>query len=204
MPLDLILAYALACIVIVVIPGPSVTLIVANSLAHGARGGLLTVAGSQVGILVAITAVGIGLTSFVETMGHWFEGLRFVGAAYLVWLGFKMLRAPAKLDAVPVVAAPRGGFALQGLLVAVSNPKTLVFFGAFLPQFLDPSGDHVTQIALLGTTFLVIAGASDSIYALLAGRAGAALTGGRMRWVNRLGGCFLIGGGAWLVLARSR
>ncbi len=203
MPLENYLAYALASLVIVLIPGPSVTLIVANSLAHGARAGLATIAGSQCGLVLSLVAVGIGLTSFIAAMGHWFEWLRLVGAAYLVILGLRMLRASA--FAAPAAAPrPRHGFALQGFVVAVSNPKTLVFFGAFLPQFLDPRGDQVTQIVVMGATFLVIAGLFDSLYALLAGRAGNLLSEARARLLSRLGGGALVGGGVWLALARSR
>jgi threonine/homoserine/homoserine lactone efflux protein len=204
MPLENFIAYVVACLVLVLIPGPSVTLLVANSLTHGARAGLTTVAGSQIGIFIALVAVGIGLTSFMEAMGHWFEWLRFVGAAYLIWLGIKMLRAPALLDPTTTAVAPRGGFALQGFLVAISNPKTLAFFGAFLPQFLDPAADQPTQIAIMGVTFLVIAGLSDGGYALLAGRARTMLTARRARLMTRLGGAFIVGGGLWLALARSR
>jgi threonine/homoserine/homoserine lactone efflux protein len=204
MPLENLLAYVVACIVLVAIPGPSVTLVIANSLAHGVRAGLTTVAGSQFGILLALVAVGIGLTSFMEAMGHWFEALRFIGAAYLIWLGIKMLRAPIVDSAMAPATAPRGGFALQGFLVAISNPKTLAFFGAFLPQFLDPGGDQPVQIAIMGVTFLVIAGMGDASYALLAGRARTLMTGRRTQLMTRCGGAFIVGGGLWLAFARSR
>jgi threonine/homoserine/homoserine lactone efflux protein len=204
MPLENFLAYVVASLIMVAIPGPSVTLFVANSLSHGARAGLTTVAGSQCGLCLALLAVGIGLTSFMEAMGHWFEWLRFVGAAYLLWLGIKMLRAPVVDSAVTMPAAPRGGFALQGFLVAISNPKTLAFFGAFLPQFLDPGGDKPTQIAIMGMTFLVIAGLGDASWALLAGRARTLMTDRRTQLMTRCGGAFIIGGGLWLAFARSR
>jgi homoserine/homoserine lactone efflux protein len=204
MPLENLFAYVVATMIFVAIPGPSVTLFIANSLGHGTRAGLTTVAGSQCGILIAITAVGIGLTSFMEAMGHWFEVLRFVGAAYLIWLGVKMLRTPVLSDAMLTPPAPRGGFALQGFLVAISNPKTLAFFGAFLPQFLDPAGNRPTQIAIMGAAFLIIAAIGDGSYALLAGRARTLMTGRRLRLMSRLGGLFIVGGGVWLALARSR
>jgi homoserine/homoserine lactone efflux protein len=204
MPLENLLAYVAACLVLVIIPGPSVTLFIANSLTHGTRAGLTTVAGSQCGILLALAAVGIGLTSFMEAMGHWFEVLRFVGAVYLLWLGIKMLRAPLADGVMTVKARPRGGFALQGFLVAISNPKTLAFLGAFLPQFLDPGGNQPVQIAIMSVTFFIIAGLSDGSYALLAGRARGLMTGNRTRLLTRLGGAFIIGGGVWLAVARSR
>jgi threonine/homoserine/homoserine lactone efflux protein len=204
MPLENFLAFMLATLVLVAIPGPSVTLFVANSLSHGARAGLTTVAGSQCGLVLALVAVGIGLTSFMEAMGHWFEALRLIGAAYLIWLGIRMLRAPVTDGTVATAAVPRGGFALQGFLVAISNPKTLAFLGAFLPQFIDASGDKPIQIAIMGATFFVVAGLSDGSYALLAGRARRFMTGRRTRLMTRLGGAFIIGGGLWLAFARSR
>jgi homoserine/homoserine lactone efflux protein len=204
MSFELFVPYLLACLVIVLVPGPSVTMILANSLRHGTRAGLETVAGSQFGLAASIIVVGIGLTSLIETMGHWFEWLRLIGAAYLVWLGVRMLRAPLAGDGAVAPTTPRGGFVLQGGLVALSNPKTLVFFGAFLPQFVDPRADHLSQIAIMGLTFLAIAGTTDSIYAMMAGRAAAWLSRRRARMVSRVSGGILIGGGAWLALARIR
>jgi threonine/homoserine/homoserine lactone efflux protein len=204
MSLDLYAAYLVACLVIVIVPGPTVTLIVANSLRHGARAGLLNVAGTQVGLAVIIAIVGIGLTSVIEALGHWFDLLRLVGAAYLVWLGWRMLRANDGVEASGKPPPPRRGFFTQGLLVALSNPKTLVFFGAFFPQFIDPRGDYALQIALMGLTALAFAAVSDSAYALLSGRAGSLLAQHRVRLISRLSGTFLIGGGLWLALSRTR
>ena len=109
-----------------------------------------------------IGIVAIGLTSLMATMGYWFDWVRFAGAAYLVWLGIKLIRFPVegvKADEPP--PPPRGGFFLQGFLVLLSNPKVLVFFGAFIPQFMDMNRDHVSQVTLLGVTFMVIAGLTD-------------------------------------------
>ncbi len=204
MSLELFAAYLLACAVIVIVPGPTVTLIVANSLRHGSRAGLLNVAGTQAGLLVMIAIVGIGLSSMIAAIGHWFDWLRLAGAAYLAWLGWRMIRssegtAGSAADAKP----PHGGFFLQGVLVALSNPKTLVFFGAFFPQFLDPAGDHATQIAIMGATAMSLAALSDSAYAILAARAGRLLTRGRVRLLSRASGGFLIGGGLWLASSRT-
>jgi threonine/homoserine/homoserine lactone efflux protein len=204
MSLNLYAAYLVACTVIMIVPGPSVTLLVANSLKHGARAGLLNVAGSQLGLAVIIAVVGIGLTSAVEAMGHWFDWLRLIGAAYLIWIGWRMLRAEGGIDAVAGTKPPRGGFLMQGLLVSLSNPKTLVFFGAFLPQFLDPAGDYAAQIVIMGVTALAVAAVTDSAYALLSSRAGRLLAQHRVRLISRLSGGFLIGGGLWLALSRTR
>jgi threonine/homoserine/homoserine lactone efflux protein len=102
------------------------------------------------------------------------------------------------------VAAPRGGFFLQGFLVALSNPKTLIFFGAFIPQFIDPARDYPFQVMLLGVTALVVAALSDSAYAMLIGGAGRRISRRYLSWLSRASGGCLIGGGIWLALSRSR
>ena len=201
---DIYLAYLLATIVIVIIPGPTVTLIVANSLTHGTRAGLLNVLGTQVGLAVSIALVALGLSSVIEGMGWWFDWVRIAGAAYLVWLGWKLIRAGGSLQTADNPRTPRGGFLLQGTLVMLSNPKTLFFFGAFLPQFLDPTRDFYQQILIMGPTAMAVALMSDGFYALAVGRARSMLTERRVRFVNRAGGACLIGGGLWLALSRSR
>ena len=97
---------------------------------------------------------------------------------------------------------PRGGFLLQGFVVIMANPKALLWFGAFIPQFVDPSGAYVGQIVLLGVTAMAVALVSDGAYALLTGRAGALLSRSRVRLVSRVSGAFLVGGGIWLALTR--
>lgn len=204
MSLELFAAYLVACAVIIMVPGPTVTLIIANSLKHGTRAGLLNVAGTQAGLAIMIAIVGIGLSSVIAAMGHWFDWLRLAGAAYLIWLGWKMFRAAGgEVDGAAPARAPRGGFFLQGVLVALSNPKTLLFFGAFFPQFLDPTRDHATQIAIMGLTAMLFAALSDSAYAVLSGRAGKLLTQKRVRLLSKVSGGFLVGGGLWLSSTRA-
>ncbi len=204
MSLEVYVAYTLACIVIILVPGPTVTLVVASAMRHGTRAGLLNVAGTQAGIALMIAIVGFGLNSMIEAMGHWFEWVRLLGAAYLIWIGWQMIRSSGRLtDGAPPIA-PRGGFFLQGFLVAVSNPKTLIFFGAFIPQFIDHSRDYAPQIAIMGLTALLFAAVSDSAYAIVAGRAGRALTAHRVKLLSRISGGFLIGGGLWLAFSRAR
>jgi threonine/homoserine/homoserine lactone efflux protein len=137
-------------------------------------------------------------------MGFWFDWVRLAGAAYLVWLGWKFLRSPGALGDPKLAPAPRGGFFLQGFLVLLSNPKALLMFGAFIPQFVDPKGDYIGQVVLLGLTAMAVATTFDSLYAVLTGRARILLTPERIRLVSRLSGGFLIGGGIWLALARAK
>ena len=204
MSLELYLAYVAACIVIVIVPGPTVTLIVANGLAHGLRAGMLNIAGTQLGLALMIGVVLAGLASLIEAMGWWFDWLRLAGAAYLIWLGWKLLRSSGSVESARATTKPRGGHFLQGFLVVLSNPKVLLLFGAFFPQFIDPKGDYAAQVMLLGVTAMLVAFVFDSAYALLAGRAGTVLSQARVRLVSRLSGLFLIGGGIWLALQRSR
>jgi threonine/homoserine/homoserine lactone efflux protein len=206
MSLNLYLAFVAACIALALLPGPIVTLVVANGLRHGTRAALINIAGAQVGLAITIGIVAVGLTTLMATMGYWFDWVRFLGAAYLVWLGIKLVRAPPVAaiasDAPP--PPPRGGFFLQGLLVLLSNPKVLVFFGAFIPQFIDMKHEQLPQVILLGATFMVVAGLTDGMYALLAGRARALMSARRTQLISRISGSLMIGGGIWLALTRAR
>jgi len=205
MSLQLYFAFVAACIALALLPGPVVTLMIANGLRYGTRAALTNILGVQAGLAIVIGIVAIGLTSLMATMGYWFDWVRFAGAAYLVWLGIKLLRSPVEgvsVDTPP--PPPRGGFFLQGFVVLLSNPKVMVFFGAFIPQFVDMSKDHVSQVALLGVTFMVIAGMTDAVYALLAGRARRFFSARRTKALSRVSGGFMIGGGIWLALTRAR
>lgn len=205
MSLQVYLAFVAACIALALLPGPVVTLLIANGLRHGTRAALINIAGVQTGLAVAIAVVAVGLTSLMATMGYWFEWVRLCGAAYLIWLGIKLIRAPVEgIQDGEAPPPPRGGFFLQGFVVLLSNPKVLVFFGAFLPQFMDMSRDHVSQVTVLGVTFMVIAGLTDAVYALLAGRARKMFSVERTRLLSRISGGFMIGGGLWLALTRTR
>jgi len=205
MSLQVYLAFVAACIGLALIPGPVVTLVIANGLRHGTRAALTNIAGVQAGLTIVIGIVAIGLTSLMATMGYWFDWVRFAGAAYLVWLGIKLIRSPVEgVHADEPPPPPRGGFFLQGFFVLLSNPKVLVFFGAFIPQFVDLGRDHFSQVALLGVTFMITGAVTDTIYALLAGRARRFFSARRTRTLSRVSGGFMIGGGIWLALTRAR
>jgi threonine/homoserine/homoserine lactone efflux protein len=205
MSLQAYFAFVAACIALALLPGPIVTLVIANGLRHGTRAALINILGAQAGLAIVIGVVAIGLTSLMATMGYWFDWVRFAGAAYLVWLGIKLIRFPVEgLNTEEPPLPPRGGFFLQGFLVLLSNPKVLVFFGAFIPQFMDMNRDHVSQVALLGVTFMVVAAITDGMYALLSGRARLIFSSRRTRLLSRVSGGFMIGGGIWLALTRAR
>lgn len=204
MTFEIYIAYIVACFVIALVPGPTVTVIVANSLAHGSRAGLLNVAGTQLGLALMMAILVVGLSSVIAAMGWLFDWLRWAGAAYLVWLGWKLLRAPEAMVDIQKSSVPKGGFLLQGFLVLMANPKALLWFGAFIPQFIDPTGNYVGQIVVLGVTAMAVALVSDGAYAVVTGHASAMLSRKRVRLVSRLSGGFLIGGGIWLALTRGR
>src|ERR1700761_6397046 len=205
MSLQAYFAFVVACIALALIPGPVVTLVIANGLRYGTRAALTNIAGVQAGLTIVIGIVAVGLTTLMATMGYWFDWVRFAGAAYLVWLGIKLIRFPVEgLNADEPPPPPRGGFFLQGFLVLLSNPKVLVFFGAFIPQFMDMSQPHVPQVALLGITFMATAVLTDGAYALAAGRARKFFSKQRTRLMSRISGGFMIGGGIWLALTRAR
>ena len=204
MTLETYLAYVAVCSVAVVIPGPTNALILANGMRHGVRAGLLNVAGTQVGVGLMIVTVAIGLTSIVSAVGHWFEWIKLAGAVYLIILGIQLFRSADSNSATPQIQAPRTGFFLQGLVVSLSNPKQLLFFGALLPQFLDPAGSRTLQIAILGGTAMVLAALSDGTYALISGRVAGRVSARRVRAASKIGGVCLVGGGLWLALARSK
>ena len=133
MSLQVYLAYVAACVALAILPGPIVTLVIANGLRYGTRAALNNIAGAQVGLVIIIGIIAVGLTSLMATMGYWFEWARFAGAAYLVWLGIKLFRSTGALSATDAPPPPRGGLFVQGFRVLLSNPKVLVFFGAVVP-----------------------------------------------------------------------
>ena len=198
------LMYVAASIAIIIVPGPTVTVIIANSLRAGASAGLMNVAGTQAGLAVMIVALAAGLTTIVSNMGVLFEIIRLLGAGYLVWLGVKLWRSNGSLADTPQDAGSKaaGGYFWQGFLVIWSNPKALVFFGAFIPQFIVPTQDALPQVMLLGVTFMALATLLDGAYALVAGKTGTLLARSNVRLLERLSGTCLIGGGIWLALTR--
>lgn len=203
--LAILLSYTAVCFAIVIVPGPTVTVIIANSLRHGARAGLANVAGTQIGLAIMIGILAGGLSAVVAAMAVLFDVLRIFGALYLIWLGIKMWRSGGRVaDANMPAPRPAGGsFVAQGLLVILSNPKALLFFGAFIPQFINPAlGNTAFQTMLYGGIFMALATIFDSAYAFAAGNARHLLTRTRVAVAEKLSGTFLIGGGLWLLAAR--
>jgi homoserine/homoserine lactone efflux protein len=200
MTLDIWVTFCLASVALAVVPGPTVTVIIANSLRYGARAGLMNVAGTQAGALIWLVIAAVGLQALIAVMGVWFDVLRYAGAAYLIWLGIKLLRSNGDMAVATERARPKGSFFLQGFVVILSNPKMLVLFGAMIPPFLSKGGNAGLETLILGVTFAVIAGITDTLYALAAGQAGAWMTRSRIRAVEVMSGVLLTAGGAWMAL----
>jgi threonine/homoserine/homoserine lactone efflux protein len=198
-------AYCLAVAILLLIPGPVVTLVVANSLSHGTRLGVATVAGASIGNAILLGATAVGLVAFFRLLSEVFEIVRWVGAAYLIWLGIRAWRSHSRAQAAAAPAAARSARAvfLQGFLIAITNPKAIFFYIAFLPQFVDPRLPAGPQLLLMIGTMIFMGLLSDSAYALLAARARGWFTvPGRRRLQDRIAGTLLIGVGCGLLVAR--
>lgn len=200
MTYDGYVAFCLASTALAVVPGPTVTVVIANALRFGTRAGLMNVAGTQAGVVLWLAVAVLGLNALIEVMGIWFDALRYGGAAYLIWLGVRLFRSNGDLAVATERARPKGSFFLQGFVVILSNPKMLVLFGALIPPFLTRGGNSGQETLVLGLTFAGIASVSDTLYALAAGRAGAWLSRSRIRMIEVASGVFLTAGGAWMAL----
>ena len=202
-PLTSLLAYAAACLVLAIVPGPNVTMVISSSLSRGSRAGFMNILGSQVAMLSMVLVVGFGLEAVVAFMGWAFDYIKLAGAAYLIWIGINMLRSDGHLGG-DGAATPRTSMqdAIRGFVVLWSNPKALIFLGALLPQFVDKSHPAFPQIVLLGLIFMLIASTTDSMYAILAGRMRHLLSAARVRLVSRVSGAVLVCGGIWLALLK--
>jgi len=200
----LYLAFVLAVTILMLIPGPNVSLIVANSVTYGSRYGLLTVAGTSAAMVVQLGMTVLGMTELLGTLGAWFDWIRWIGVAYLIYLGVAQWRAPA-VNLAAVVPEPKSARTMftRAVLVSLTNPKTPFFYGAFFPQFVVTDRAVGPQVILLSVTFLLLAVLLDGGWALVAGRArGLLAMRGRLR--NRISGSLLIGAGIGLALARRR
>src|SRR3954466_9958471 len=203
-PPSSLLAFALASVALIVIPGPSVLFVIGRSLALGRAGGLLSVLGNALGMLPLVVAVALGIGAIVAQSVVIFTVIKFAGAAYLVYLGVQAIRHrrhTAVTHEAVAARRPRVRILAEGFVVGLTNPKSLVFFVAVLPQFVDYTGGWIPgQMFELGVVFLLIALACDSVWALAAGTA-RGWFGRSPKRVERLGatgGVMMIGLGGVL------
>jgi threonine/homoserine/homoserine lactone efflux protein len=205
-PTTHLLAFALTCLVIIAVPGPSVLFTVSRALTVGRRGALLTVVGNAAGAYLQVVAVAGGVGVLVERSVEVFTIIKLVGAAYLIFLGVQAIRhrhALTEVLSARIPPAHTGRMLRDGFIVGVANPKSIVFFVAALPQFVDPGMGHIPlQLLILGAFFPAIALISDSVWAFVAGTARAWFAGSpkRMAMIGGTGGLAMIGIGAHLAL----
>ncbi|MEM7209784.1 MAG: LysE family translocator [Pseudomonadota bacterium] len=203
MAFDTWLAYAIAATIIVIIPGPTILLVVAQSVRHGSRATVPLTLGVMCGDAVALVMSLLGLGAILATSAVLFTAVKWVGAAYLIYLGISMWRSPVQENSKNVTQQeplPRRSRALfmHAFVVTTFNPKGIVFFMAFLPQFVNPAGDVVWQLVILGSTFVVIGTINAALYAVFAGALKKFLAReSAQRWFNRGGGTALIGAGVF-------
>jgi len=197
MSLDHWLAFVAASAVLLVIPGPTVLLVISYALGHGRKSAAAIVAGVAMGDLTAMTASMLGLGAILATSAAIFAALRWIGGAYLIYLGIKLWRAPiqtSSIEEVPQADALR--MFAHSYAVTALNPKGIIFFVAFVPQFLDPTRAFLPQVVTLEATFVIMATLNTTIFGLLASAARQTLREPRIqRAVNRTGGSLLIGAG---------
>lgn len=201
MTLDIWLAFLLATTVMLAIPGPTILLVVGQSLGAGRRHALPLVAGVALGDLTAITLSLAGLGALLAASATAFTLLKWAGAAYLVYLGVKLWRAPVSAEAAPPLRA-RAAFR-QAYVVTALNPKGIAFFVAFVPQFISASAPFLPQAAILVASFVALAALNALLYALLAGQMSSLVRRPAVRrGFNRAGGSVLVGAGLTLALKR--
>jgi threonine/homoserine/homoserine lactone efflux protein len=205
-PWPLFSAFLVASLLLAVTPGPGVLYVVTRTLAQGRRGGLVSVAGVALGNLGNAFAASVGLAALFEVSSLAFSLVKFAGAFYLVFLGVQMLRAPAAAGSAPAPAVvPLRSLFRDGFVVALFNPKTTVFYAAFLPQFLGADTSPMLQSLALSSIFVAFAAVTDSAYALAAGAMTPALRSGAAgRIGRRLYGGIFIGLGIFTALAGGR
>jgi len=207
MPIHLWLAFVAAASVVLMIPGPTILTVISYSVSHGRRANVPLVTAVALGDSTALAASLAGLGALLATSAFWFTLVKWVGGLYLLYLGLRLLRdrgeaaepAPQRDRALP------GTWRLFGKtwLVTALNPKSIVFFVAFLPQFIDPAGSVVDQMWMLAVTFVVLATINASLYATFGSFASRLLSSGRaQRRFNLAGGSLLSAAGIWALLAR--
>jgi len=190
-------------IVLVLIPGPNVALIVANSLKHGTRFGLITVAGTTLGVAMQLLLVVLGLSAILTLAANVLIWVKWIGVAYLVYLGLKAWREP--VIELLGVESQRGNYKTlfwRGMGLAVINPKTLIFNAAFLPQFVSSESAEPSQFLFVAGVFLLVLGLGDVLWAVFAGFARTYMARFN-RLTNRVSGGFLMAAGAGLAFARN-
>jgi len=202
MNIELIIGFIAATAILIAIPGPVVTLLVATGARYGKRAALEAVAGSTLAVAIHIMIVGLGMSSLLAFIGEWFTWLKWIGALYLIWLGISSWRDSRQPTNISEPSRLPRSFK-RGFLIGITNPKTLLFYAAFFPQFIDPTLSTTVQLSIMCPLFVVIAGAIDSCYALGASNAKKWLTHPKAKRItDRISGTLLIAAGVGLAATK--
>ncbi len=194
---ETLLAFMAAMLVLALTPGPGFLAVVARAMSRGFGAGLAATAGLVLGDLLFLALAILGLSALAAVLGEFFLVVKWLGAAYLVWLGIALWRSGgAAAHEAPRPRGSHGGSLALGFLVTLGNPKVILFYGAFLPTFVDLAALTLGDVLLLGTVVAAVLFAVLGVYAFLAARAGRAMTNSRaQRWLNRVTGGLLVGAG---------
>ena len=200
MGIEQIIYYCLACFIVVIVPGPTVTLIIANALSFGTKAGVLNVAGTQLGLILMIGLLAVAFQIVTQQLQWFLIIVRYLGAVYLVWLGYKIFTSRSLVQKTMSKKHSNSKFVLQGFVVIWSNPKAFLFLGAFIPQFLDLNQINGFKIIYLGLLFMLIGSIFDSAYAIVFGKFRTLMSTNYLHLLNRIGGCLLALLGVWLAV----
>lgn len=196
MTVELYLSYVIATLIVLAVPGPTILLVVSYALSQGRRAALSTVVGVGLGDTIAVTVSLAGLGAVMATSATAFTALKWIGAAYLIYLGVKMWRTQPKLSLTDQPEISGRKMTLHTTIVTALNPKGIAFFIAFLPHFLNPAAPATGQLVLLGITFVVLGIVNAALYALFAAHLRNRITQpSTLKWANRAGGSMLLGAG---------
>jgi threonine/homoserine/homoserine lactone efflux protein len=197
-------AFCIAAGIVLILPGPTIISVVSHSLAHGRKAVIPLVIGVTLGDFTAMTLSLLGLGVILTASAKLFTAVKFLGALYLIYLGIKLFRSEPKAQEITATEgkASAGSLLIKLYVITVLNPKSIAFFVAFLPQFVNPSEQVLPQLFLLGGTFLLLAALNAALYGILAGHLREKVqSAGTRRWFNRCGGGALIGAGFFTALA---
>tara|TARA_B100001121_G_scaffold191716_1_gene167468 strand:+ start:121 stop:714 length:594 start_codon:yes stop_codon:yes gene_type:complete len=190
--------FIIASFLVVIVPGPTVSLIIANSLRSGVKAGLLNILGTQIGVLILIFLLAIGFEFISTFIDQIIKIIRMFGAIYLIILGIIAFKSKIDLDKNQVTKYDKR-YVLQGLIVILTNPKIFLFLGSFLPQFISLDNSVSTQIIYFGLFFVIVATVFDSCYALVFGKFRNLIANKYLKYLNLIGGLILILVGVWLL-----
>lgn len=205
MTMEIWLAYALAATVVLVIPGPTILLVISQAATHGRRSVVPLAAGVVLGDLTAMTLSLLGLGAVLATSAALFSAMKWIGAIYLIYLGVRMWAETGESAALRLDRSENSGRGLfrSAYIVTSLNPKGIAFFVAFLPQFIQPGAETAPQLLILGGTFLILAGVNAALYAVFGGQLRDRMTRpGVRKWFHRCGGTALVGAGVMTAALR--